>query len=128
MPKPTRGGVRGSGRGVGSGVIRLQKATTEQKRIMENIKNALTKRPESGNLKFTIDKSGVVLYTYTERRIYHKVHASKMASPEKDDIVERTTHHKGYVFKDGLIKEDRPETSETLIRRGRSGKRNGRWV
>lgn len=116
------------GRGASSGVIRLQNATTEQKRIMENIKNALTKRPESGNLKFTIDKSGVVLYAYTERRIYHKVHASKMASPEKEDIVERTTHHKGYVFKDGLRKEDRPESSENLIRRGRSGKRKGRWV
>lgn len=116
------------GRGASSGVISLHNATTEQKRIMENIKNALTKRPESGKPKFEMDKNGVVRYTYTERRIYHKVHASKMASPEKDDIVERTTHHKGYVFKDGLRKEDRPESSETLIRRGRSGKRKGRWV
>lgn len=116
------------GRGASSGVISLHNATTEQKRIMRNIRNSLTKRPESGGLKFTMDKNGVVRYTYTERRIYHKVHASKMASPEKDDIVERTTHHKGYVFKDGLRKEDRPESSEALIRRGRSGKRKGRWV
>lgn len=32
------------GRGASSGVISLHNATTEQKRIMGNIKNAITKR------------------------------------------------------------------------------------
>lgn len=45
-----------------------------------------------------------------------------MISPEKNDLYERTTIHSGKIGKDGLIKRNKDENTDVLLRRGRAPK------
>lgn len=66
-----------------------------------------------------MDKSGNVHYEYIERKRVTQVHTGKMQSPDKNDIYERVKKNSGVIMPDGLIKKNKSEYTDTLIKKGR---------
>lgn len=104
------------GRGGSSG---LHSATPEQKKKMANIERTIAKNKFASDLKFSKNKDGSIGFEYKEERIIHKEKGGKMQSPDKADIYLRTTIKSGRILKDGLIKHNKDEKEEKLVRRGR---------
>lgn len=104
------------GRGGSSGIAGTR--TAQQSTKINNITRA-GKKYGYKNLKFTMDKDGVVNYSFETTRIVNKVHNSKMQDPSKNDIYERTEYNSGKIFKDGLIKKNKAEKNERLIKKGK---------
>lgn len=92
------GGRGGAGGGLG-------RATKEQRRIMGNMRAAISKDAHKSAPEFRVRSDGVVEYTYTETRNYARVHGGKMQSEEKNDTVERKTVFTGTIGKDGLLRK-----------------------
>ena len=63
--------------GVGGG---LGRATSEQRRIIGNMRAAISKDTHKTAPEFRVRSDGVVEYTYTETRNYARVHGGKMQS------------------------------------------------
>lgn len=94
-------------------------ASDEQKRKISNITRVLSERRfVVGKPSFEIRKDGVVEYKYIEKQNFQKVHGG-MQSPDKNDVVERTTVFSGVILRDGLIKRNKNQKEEKLIKRGR---------
>lgn len=70
------GGRGGAGGGLG-------RATKEQRRIMGNMRAAISKDAHKSAPEFRVRSDGVVEYIYTETRNYARVHGGKMQSEEK---------------------------------------------
>lgn len=106
------GGRGGSGGGLG-------RATSDQRRIMGNMRAAISKDEHKTAPEFKMRSDGVVEYTYTETRNYAIVHGGKMQAEEKNDIVERKTVFTGTIGKDGLLRKGASTKEEKIIKRGR---------
>ena len=104
------------GRGATSGIAGTK--TAQQSTKMNNITRT-GKKYGYKNLKFTMDKDGVINYSFETTRIVTKVHGGKMIDPRKDDVYERTEYNSGKIFKDGLIKRNKSTKSERLVKKGR---------
>lgn len=101
----------------------LGRATSEQRRIMGNMRAAISKDAHKSAPEFKVRSDGVVEYTYTETRNFARVHGGKMQSEEKNDIVERKTVFTGTIGKDGLLRKGASAKEEKIIKRGREPRR-----
>lgn len=106
-------GGRGSSSGAKGG------ATPQQKHIMNNMVKSLAKNAAASSPRFHINDDGSISWNYSETRMAAKVHAGKMISPEKDDVVERKTIKSGTIAKDGFIRFNPSVTTETLVKKGK---------
>lgn len=104
------------GRGASSGITVTR--TVQQSAKINNITKA-AKEYGYKNLKFTMDKDGIINYSFETTRIVYKVHNSKMQDPSKDDVYERTEYNSGKILRDGLIKRNKTEKNERLIKKGK---------
>lgn len=111
------------GRGGSSGLGSISKATSEQKRLMNNLENRNAKRAEFSKPTFNMNRDGSVSYEYTKTRIINRVHGGKMQSEEKNDVYERTEHYSGKIMPDGLRRENKTTYEDVLIRKGHSPRR-----
>lgn len=105
------------GRGAASGA--KGGATPQQKQKMNNIVKALSKRNGVSSPSFSMDSDGRVQWQYTETSTVINSHVGKMFSPEKNDILERTTVRTGFIGKDGYIHFDKPVHTDKLIKKGK---------
>ena len=110
------GGRGGAGGGLG-------RATKEKRRIMGNMRAAISKDAHKSAPEFRVRSDGVVEYTYTETRNYARVHGGKMQSEEKNDTVERKTVFTGTIGKDGLLRKGASTKEEKIIKHGRDPRR-----
>ena len=110
------GGRGGAGGGLG-------RATSEQLRIIGNMRAAISKDAHKTSPEVKMRSDGVVEYTYTETRNYARVHGGKMQSEEKNDTVERKTVFTGTIGKDGLLRKGASTKEEKIIKRGREPRR-----
>ena len=106
--------------GAGGGTLG---ATSEQRRIMGNMRAAISKNVNQTAPIFKRRSDGVIEYSYTETRNYSIVHGGKMQSEDKNDIVERKTTFTGTIGKDGLFRKGKSTKEEKLIKRGREPRR-----
>lgn len=97
----------------------LSQATSEQNRIMNNMKKALSKRSIATAPQFEMQADGDVAYKYSMVRKVEHVHDSKMQSPEKNDIYERTETYTGIIRPDGLRLKNKTTTNDILIKKGK---------
>ena len=104
------------GRGGSSG---LSKASSEQKRLMNNLVKRNSKEKWYSVPEFTMNKDGSVSYQYKTERTYTYAHGGKMIGPEKDDIFLRTTFESGKIMKDGLRKKNKSVVEDKIIKRGK---------
>jgi hypothetical protein len=104
------------GRGGSSGVGRV---SSEQTRIMNNMKKALSKDKHSSDLNFKMNADGTVSYSYIKTDISAYVHGGKMIDPRKNDIYERKTVYSGAIHKDGMRVKNKTEETKTLIKKGK---------
>lgn len=108
------------GRGSAGGAL---DATPEQRRIMRNMRAAISKNEHQTAPIFKRRSDGAIEYSYTETRNYSIVHGGKMQAEEKNDIVERKTTFTGTIGKDGLWRRNKSAKEEKLIKRGRESRR-----
>ena len=106
--------------GAGGGTLG---ATSEQRKIMSNMRKSISKNAYRTAPIFKRRADGVVEYSYTETRNYSIVHGGKMQSIEKNDIVERKTTFTGTIGKDGLLRKGKSTKEEKVIKRGREPRR-----
>jgi len=105
------------GRGSASGLL---SGTAQQEQKMSNIKRALANnRFVTSPVVFSKNKDGSIGFSYTETQRYAREKGGKMISPEKADVIERTTVVTGSIYKDGLILKNKPQKTERLIKKGR---------
>ncbi len=99
------------------------KATPQQEKMMNNMKNRNANNSAFSEPTFKTNKDGTVSFEFTKKRIINYVHNSKMQSEDKNDVYERTEYHSGRIMKDGLLNQNKTTYEDVLIKKGRSSKR-----
>ena len=112
MAKGNRGGKRTKS-------ASNQNYTPQQQQKINNMTKSLAKRSGATQPTFTIQQDGVVRYEYTMTRTVNVVHNSKMQSADKNDVYKRTEICTGTIGKDGLIKKDKTQVNDILVKKGR---------
>lgn len=96
--------------------------TTAQQRIINNMHKLVNNRNNLSDLIINKNSDNSVSYEYKEVRKFSVEKGGKMSSPDKADIVERTTIFSGNIMPDGLRKQNKSIKSEKLIKKGKLGR------
>ncbi len=92
--------------------------TSAQAQKMKNLKNLVTESGYTG-LNFSKDENGAIAFSYTREKLYAREHGGKMISPDKADTIRRTEQLSGTIAKDGLIRRNKTQKTEIVIKYGR---------
>lgn len=71
------------------------------------------------DVKVNVTKDGIVHYEYIKKEMVGHPHYGKFTDPEKMDIYERTYRKTGQIMPDGLRKQNKDETTERPIKKGK---------